>query len=144
MKIRRVTTQEVLPLRGRILRPGLPLEACRYPADPKAVHFGLEIGGALVCVVTAHPEDSPLAGACKNPWRIRGMATASEVQGRGYGSLVLKALLEWAPTEGIDVLWCNAREKAIPFYERHGFSCVSDLFEIPEIGPHKVMRISLI
>ena len=74
-------------------------------------------------------------------WRIRGMATDAAYQGRGAGSLVLKELLKWGRENGVRSFWCNAREPAIRFYERHGFSIHSELFDIPTAGPHKVMRI---
>jgi GNAT superfamily N-acetyltransferase len=140
MNVRQLETKEVIPLRALILRPGQPLEASHYPADPKAVHFGLELKSEIVCVVTAHPEASAAVADALNPWRIRGMATHSGFQGHGFGSKVLTALLDWARLEKIDWFWCNARAKAIPFYERHGFETVSELFELPLIGPHKVMR----
>jgi L-Ala-D/L-Glu epimerase len=140
MTVRQLELKDVIRLRALILRPGLPLEASQYPADPWAVHFGMESGGEVVCVVTAHPEDSSTVPHAKNPWRIRGMATREDMQGKGCGSQVLAALLDWAKTENVDWLWCNARVKAIPFYERHGFETVSELFEIPLIGPHKNMR----
>src|SRR4051794_31644426 len=110
MTVRQATVDEVLPLRARILRPDLPLESCRYPADAAAVHFAVESGGELVSVVTAHPENSTFAKDARNPWRIRGMATAREFQAQGFGSNVLKGLVDWAQTQDVDLLWCNARE----------------------------------
>jgi GNAT superfamily N-acetyltransferase len=116
----------------------MPPESCHYPADGQAVHFGVFSSGALVSVITAHPDQSGLfTGA--GQWRIRGMATDAAAQGRGYGGMALRALLAWSRQEGVPLLWCNARERAIPFYERHGFQVVGERFDIPGIGPHKVM-----
>ena len=142
MEIRPITTEECLPLRARVLRPFHPLEDCRYPRDPEAVHFGVFEQGVLVSIVTAHPDQSPLFAEV-NQWRIRGMATESALQSKGLGGMALAALLAWGRGQGLPMFWCNAREKAIPFYLRHGFAVQSELFEIGGIGAHKVMRINL-
>ena len=34
----------------------------------------------------------------------------------------------------------NARTLAVPFYRAHGFVSVGEEFEIPDVGPHFVMR----
>lgn len=142
MQIREIPTEATIELRNRVLRPNQPREACFYPNDHVAKHFGAFQGERLMSVITAHQEDSPLFQP-KGQWRIRGMASEPEAQGKGYGSAVLKALLEWGGEHGIPLIWCNAREKAIPFYLRHGFSVESDLFVIEGIGPHKVMKLVL-
>jgi GNAT superfamily N-acetyltransferase len=143
MKVRQIPTEATYDLRGRVLRPSRPLADCQYPKDPEAVHFGVEDeAGCIVSLMTAHPDPYPLVER-ENPWRIRGMATEPALQGTGLGSRVLLALLEWGVGEGIPFFWCNAREKAIPFYERHGFTVESELFEIDGIGPHRVMKREL-
>lgn len=38
-----------------------------------------------------------------------------------------------------DLLWFNARENAFKFYESMGFRYASEIFDIPGVGPHKVM-----
>lgn len=142
MRVRELRTEETIPLRHKILRPGQPEENSRYELDHLAVHFGVEVDGKIVSVVTAHPEDRAQFSA-HGQWRIRGMATDDTCQGKGYGGLVLQALLDWGKREHIPLFWCNARERAIPFYERHGFKIESGLFEIAGIGLHRVMRIDL-
>ena len=37
------------------------------------------------------------------------------------------------------LLWCNARIKAVPFYQSVGFQEIGDLFDIKDIGPHYYM-----
>ncbi|MEL7485119.1 MAG: GNAT family N-acetyltransferase, partial [Planctomycetota bacterium] len=71
--------------------------------------------------------------------RIRGMATLPEHRGLGYGrSLIERGLAEIAAGKG-DVAWCNARTTASEYYQRVGFSVASEVFELPDIGPHVVM-----
>ncbi len=134
----RLSTAETYDLRQRVLRPNQPREACFYPADSEAVHFGWK-EEKILSIVTAHPEQHSLFPEL-GQWRIRGMATEPSKQGLGLGSKVLLALLDWGQIEGVPLFWCNAREGAIPFYLRHGFKVKSELFEIPGIGPHKVLK----
>jgi GNAT superfamily N-acetyltransferase len=142
MFIKEISTAETYDLRHRVLRPSGPLSDVQFPADRLAVHFGVFEQERLVSVVTAHPENSPLC-AGEGQWRIRGMATEPGLQGNGYGSEALKALLAWGKAKCIPLFWCNAREKAIFFYESYGFEIISDLFDIPGVGPHKVMWVKL-
>jgi GNAT superfamily N-acetyltransferase len=134
---RPITAEECIPLRSEVLRPQLPLVACRFPLDEDSKHFGAFEQGKLVSIVTAHPEQN---FAEPRAWRIRGMATSPSLQSGGAGGAVLKALKNWARAEQIPLIWFNAREKAIPFYERHGFNSVGELFDMPGVGPHKVMK----
>jgi ribosomal protein S18 acetylase RimI-like enzyme len=64
------------------------------------------------------------------------MASHPDVRGQGFGEAVLKAILEWVGADDSGDLWCNARETAIRFYERHGFRIIGERFEIPNAGPH--------
>ena len=41
--------------------------------------------------------------------------------------------------DGARRFWCNARVAAVPFYARMGWRVVSDLFDVPTVGPHRVM-----
>jgi GNAT superfamily N-acetyltransferase len=134
---RPITAQECIPLRSEVLRPNHPLEDCRFPLDEESQHFGAFNHGKLVSIVSAHGEEK--FGEPK-AWRIRGMATAPSLQGSGAGAAVLNAMKAWAREQNIPLLWFNARVKAIPFYERHGFTTESELFDMPGVGPHKVMK----
>ncbi len=74
-----------------------------------------------------------------NPYRLRGMATDTNFQGQGYGEKVILKAFEVLGSKRCDLLWCNARLRAIPFYTKLGFQAVGEVFEIEGIGPHKVM-----
>lgn len=136
MKVRKIPSELTYDLRLRVLRPFHTLLDCQFPKDNESVHFGVFDGEKLISIVSAHPENSPLF-AEPTQWRIRGMATDPDYQGKGAGALALAALLEWG--KEIPLFWCNAREKAIPFYQKHKFQIASELFDMPGIGPHKVM-----
>ncbi len=141
-----IDSKLALPLRHRILRPGQPLETAKYPDDnfETTLHVGgfasEKIIGVATFVPEAYPQLKEFLPLRLNHWRLRGMATDSDYQkngvGRGVVSLGLKILHE---QRNCDLIWCNAREAAFLFYERLGFKYWGELFELPGIGPHKVM-----
>ncbi len=140
--IRPVTAEDTRLLRHGVLRPEQPFEATAYDGDdlPQTAHLGIfDLDGhRLVGVASLYRESRPGAGAVDG-WRLRGMATAPEAQGRGFGTTLLTACGNRVVAAGGAELWCNARKRAIDFYRRGGFAVVGDEFEVPVIGPHVVM-----
>lgn len=139
--IRPVTAEEARPLRHRVLRPEHPFDSTAYVGDDAegTVHLGIfDDGERLVGIASLYHEGRPGAGSIDG-WRLRGMATAAEVHGRGFGTALLAACGDCVAAAGGAELWCNARKRAIGFYRRDGFEVVGDEFEVPGIGPHVVM-----
>jgi predicted GNAT family N-acyltransferase len=114
----------VRPLRGEVLRPGRPAESSVMPGDdhPLSRHAAATVDGVAVAVGTILPEAPPWDPDLDSSWRLRGMATRDGLRGGGLGSAVLAALLEHARREHGRLVWCNARIRAQPFYERFGFA----------------------
>ena len=139
-QIKFLTAEQVLPLRAQVLRPGQPVTKAVMLQDGDATtfHLGLFSGDEIVCVATFH-EDKKVNLASRIPYRLRGMATASHYQGRGAGKQILQAGVQELMKRNCDLVWCHAREKAFNFYEKCGFAFLGEMFDIPEIGPHKVM-----
>jgi ribosomal protein S18 acetylase RimI-like enzyme len=122
------------PLRQAVLRPHESLAELAEHESPGSFAAAVPDGDDLVSVGLVSPDGTP------GGWRIRGMATAPSHRGRGVGSAVLHALLDYARAAGAERIWCNARTPAISLYERAGLRVVSDVFEIEPIGPHVVME----
>ena len=137
--IRQVSTEEIRPLRHRILRPGQGFEETLYPGDDLAetVHLGAFEGERLVGIASLYREDR--AGGPAGGWRLRGMATDADVRGTGFGAAVLSGCVDHVTTSGGSELWCNARLSAVGFYRRAGFEVVSEEFDVLGIGAHVVM-----
>lgn len=135
---RRATIDEIIPVRHAVLRPGRPVETAHFAGDdhPETMHYGAFDGDECVGCVTlmsARRDDAPAR-------QLRGMATVDWLQGLGAGG----RLIAWAEADDGTTwanrpLWCNARLKAVPFYQRHGWVIDSDAFDIPKIGPHHRM-----
>jgi len=140
----RVAIEDIIGLRHRLLRAGLPADAAQFPGDndTSTWHIGLFYSFPPV-------ENAPLVSCAsfmlnsykeEPAWQLRGMCTETAFQGRGFGGRLL-ACVEVAIVENSKVrrFWCNARVPAIPFYERHSWLADSEEFDIPTAGPHRKM-----
>jgi len=140
MEIRPITAREARTVRLPVLRAGLPPESAilDHDDDPGTRHFGAFDGQRLVGVATFFAEPCAFRPG-RRAWRLRGMATLEDMQGRGAGSALVDEGIRATIASGADLMWCNARVTAAGFYEKLGFVAVSDVFELPNSGKHYVM-----
>lgn len=140
-----ITAAETLPLRQRILKPFLAVEDCANPGDDlsSTYHFGLFHSQKLICVATFLSEAFSAFDA-GHPYRLRGMATDERYRRQGFGQILTRHGLAFLREQRCDLVWCNARIRAFNFYQKLGFSFYGELFEMKDIGPHKVMYKRLI
>jgi predicted GNAT family N-acyltransferase len=73
---------------------------------------------------------------------IGRMAVLREHRGTGVGSLLLEKLVEAARRRGDREIVLSAQVHAMPFYGRHGFTALGDVYEEAGI-PHRDMRRAL-
>jgi GNAT superfamily N-acetyltransferase len=135
LELRTVPLAQTRPLRRDVLRPYMTVEELAEHEPDDAVAYGVFDDDELIAVGLVGPEGEP------GDWRVRGMATTPEARGRGAGTKVLQALVQHATGHGATRIWCNARTRALPLYERAGFSATSEEFETPRIGPHYRMEL---
>lgn len=151
MRLRRTqSADELRALRAQVLRPGRPLSESIYPGDDdsRAWHGLLEVRseapGLFLTIAVASFLPEPFSLEPKlSAMRLRGMATQPDHRGQGLGRRLLDCGLNDLRQGGIEVVWCNARVAAHSFYLRAGFQHRSEIFEMPGIGPHTLMSISL-
>ncbi|MDB5132541.1 MAG: family N-acetyltransferase [Mucilaginibacter sp.] len=142
--IKFIDTEEVLPIRKEVLRPGkLTLDECRFPTDklPGAFHLGLYLRGELVSIASFHPQNYGVYTG--EGLQLRGMATIEEYRGRGLGNQLLNFAIVYIRGQKVNYLWCNARKTALQFYLNMGFEQISPEFEVRGIGPHYVLYIKI-
>ena len=126
-----------LNLRYEVLREGLPRGSEHYPGideDRRTRFLCAYEGGILIGCSTLQVDNRD---GCD--YRIRGMAVAPEFRNMGIGTGIVRELQRYAADRGSGI-WCNARIKAVPMYERCGFEIVSEVFEIEGIGLHYYME----
>jgi GNAT superfamily N-acetyltransferase len=137
MRVVEVDAVATHDLRRRLLRshrPGLPV---RNPEDalPGTFHLAeVDDDGALLGVASFTRDGSAA--------RLRGMAVEPDAQGHGVGRLLMDAALERLRNEGVQRLWCHARNGALGFYERFGMRLVGEGFVEIDV-PHHLMEMQL-
>jgi predicted GNAT family N-acyltransferase len=136
--------EDVAPIRNAVLRDGkMPAGQPRFPSDdlPGIFHLGYYVGEELACVASFHPENyGEFKGA---GYQLRGMATLEAYRGKSYGNQLLNFAIVYLRGQKANYVWCNARKIALKFYESIGFEIISDEFEVPGIGPHRVMYLKI-
>lgn len=141
-RIRPATTDEIRPLRLDVLRRGMANQSVTFDGDddPTTIHFAaLDYDDRVVATSSWLERPTPSG---RRAIQLRGMATARTLQGTGLGGRLLEAGLAEARRRGFDHVWANARDSALPFYSRHGFSVVGDGFieSVTELPHHVVER----
>lgn len=141
--IRFVNADDVLPLRSQYLRNGADIEACRFDGDDAsgAFHLGYFIDEHVVSVASFHPQS--LSDFSGSGVQLRGMVTAGEWQGKGFGNKLVNFAIVYIRGQNLNYLWCNARKAAYKFYTGLGFEFISPEFEIPGIGSHRKMYLKI-
>jgi predicted N-acetyltransferase YhbS len=140
--IERVDAATTYPLRAQELRQGRPVEIEEDDA-PYTLHLAARIdGGEVVGVVRFHPRDCPWRDT-EGSWQLRGMATDPRVRGLGAGRALVAEGLTQLSAQGAQLVWCDARKPAVGFYERCGFTIVTEEYELSPVGTHRGMLIEL-
>jgi predicted GNAT family N-acyltransferase len=140
--IRPARVEEIVDLRHAVLRPGRAREAAEFDVDrlPGTRHFIALFGSKVVGCATIAPTKWDGLDA----WQLRGMAVAAEARKTGLGRAMLEAIeRSFDRPEHPVFLWCNARVEAIGFYKTCGWAVQSDVFEVPDVGPHVKMTRSI-
>jgi GNAT superfamily N-acetyltransferase len=144
VEVLRIKAIDTHAIRHKMLRPNGTPEDCIFQGDSDELtfHLGAFLDKKLVSVAYFYFESSP---AFTDPYqyRLRGMATLPEYQGRGLSQSLLRTAFPVIKQNQCTLLWCNAREKAIGFYEKVGFNSSGELFSIPNIGKHILMSIKI-
>ncbi len=113
ISIKPIEAKQAWPIRHKVMYPEMEYDDVKLPKDADGQHFGLFDGDQLVSVVSFFPEGEEA--------QFRKFATLAEKQGKGYGAMLLEFLIDLAKAAGIKRLWCNARQSALGFYQKHGF-----------------------
>ncbi len=141
IKINKISYIETYPIRHAILRAGKPIETCFFEGDdlPTTTHFGLFVDKKITGVVSIFKNKNDIF-IHSNQLQIRGMAVLEEAQKLGYGKLLILECERYAISLKTNLIWFNAREKAITFYEKQDYKKHGDSFNIANVGVHFLMK----
>ncbi len=112
-EIKQIEASKTLAIRHKVMWPNKPFDFVKLPNDEKGKHFGLFVNGELVSIISLFIDH--------NEAQFRKFATLNEYQGLGYGTILLKSIVDLVERDGFDKLWCNARVEKSQFYLRFGF-----------------------
>ena len=143
MTVDEVAAEVTYALRRAVLRPDGGDVVWAGDEDPSTFHLAARTpDGRVVGVVRFSATACPWRPA-GHPWQLRGMATDGTVRGSGAGRALVVAGLDAVAARGGDLMWCDARVAAVGFYERMGFTVVTDPYDKPGIGPHRGMLVEI-
>ncbi len=126
------STQDILPIRMKVLREGTPSQDPRYTEDDWEIttHLALYKDGEILGTSSWLTKTFPLPHASSNSLdtQLRGMAIDQSLQSTGLGAELLLYGIHFAQHKGAGIVWARARDSALKFYERNGFTTVGDAF----------------
>lgn len=138
--LKEITALDTYSVRHPVLRDGKPMESCHFEGDllQSTIHIGLYNNAALIGVISLFKTKNPEFKS-ENQFQIRGMAVLTHHQKRGYGIKLIQEAEVIAKKYNCKLLWFNARENAVGFYEKMNYKIIGEPFNVGDIGTHFVM-----
>lgn len=123
--IKEIDHQLTWPIRHEVMYPNLPLDVIKLPHEEAGLHFGVFVNGNLTSVISLFWEGKV--------YQFRKFATLANAQGCGYGSALLRHVIQYSKDQGAETLWCNGRLTALGFYKKFGFEQSGEVFTKKQI-----------
>lgn len=137
-----VPVDDVYELRREVLRRGTPTDNVNLAGDVAASARHLAVrDDAGVVIATSSWSLNGLAGEpTARALQLRAMAVHPDHHRRGLGAALIDAGVAYGRQLGVDVLWANARDTALAFYQAQGFTVVGEGFLTADTRlPHHVV-----
>jgi len=112
IRIRETPLEITLAMRQEVMYPGETIDFVKLEDDKSGKHWGLYVEDQIVSVISVFERNRVI--------QFRKFATMAGMQRQGYGTTLLRHVIQWAQTNGMKLIWCNARSSAARFYERFG------------------------
>jgi GNAT superfamily N-acetyltransferase len=148
-QVRDLGVEETYALRRAVSADGrtdLPHVRHELDASPGAWHLGAVDGsGRVIATSSFYLVPCPCRPGTKCPVQLQFMAVDPTAQGSGVGGAVLAEAIRRLRADGATLLWASARDTALPFYERFGFTIGEDSGFVPyETGrPYHIILLEL-
>lgn len=143
--IKKITSEATYAVRQPVLRAGMPLESCIFDGDDlnTTEHFGIFEAETLMGIISLF-ENNTAAFDMPNQFQIRGMAVLAQFQKRGLGEELIRYIENRVHQKNGKLIWFNARETAVGFYQKLGYAITGKAFEIPTAGTHYIMSKKMV
>lgn len=127
---------EAVNIRYDILRKplGLQFTTTQLQKEWEDVHFACynDRSEMIGCLILTKLDEKTL--------KMRQVAVKEKIQGAGVGKALVEASEAYAEMNGYKKIELNARDTAIPFYEKLGYEIVSDTFVEVGINHKKMVK----
>lgn len=120
MIISEATYPDTLKLRQEVMYPDKDIDFVKLPDDEIGLHIGVFEKEELISVMSIFLKGKEL--------QFRKLATQKDMQRKGYASVLMKWLIDYASEMKFERLWCNARVEAIDLYRKFGYQETEDKF----------------
>jgi GNAT superfamily N-acetyltransferase len=147
--VRELAAEETHPLRWAVSADGrTDLVSVHHELDdsPGAWHLGaVDEAGRVVAISSLYIVHCLLRPEARPSVQLQFMAVEPTLQRQGIGSAVMAEAIRRLEATDAVLLWADARDDAVPFYERFGFKVVEGSDSTPqETGrPHHLIELSL-
>lgn len=127
---------EAVSIRYDVLRKplGLQFTVSQLSKEWADVHFACynDRSEMIGCLILTKLDDRTL--------KMRQVAVKEKIQGAGVGKALVEASEAYAKMNSYKKMELNARDTAIPFYEKLGYEIVSDTFVEVGINHKKMVK----
>lgn len=125
-------------LRYRVLRQPLnqPLGSEKNEGDETGIHFALFDSDNLVAIARLDNATSPVS-------QVRFVAVETHLQGKGFGNQIMAATGERSKSMGCEKVILHARDYAVPFYEKLGYTLIEPSYKLFDVLQHYLMEKKL-
>ncbi len=138
LKIREIQAIETYDLRLKVLKTSEKyIYKYQGDFDTKTKHFGAFLDENCIGIVSVMKNS--LAAYSQKQIQLRGMAVAPKMQGKNVGKQLIQFIEKQYKQKNVSLIWCNAREYAVPFYKKLGFESIGDKFYIEHVCFHYKM-----
>lgn len=122
-------------LRYRIMREPLGKErgSERNEGDATGIHFALFEENRMLAIARLDKVDDAVC-------QVRFVAVEANQQGKGLGKLIMEAVEEKGKAEGYKKLVLHARDYALPFYEKLGYTLIGPSYKLFDVLQHYEME----
>lgn len=118
--------QNTIQLRDNILRQplGLSFTAAQLAAEQDQIHMAMYSSTTnkelLACLVLVPQPNHTI--------KMRQVAVAQKYQRKGLGLTLVQFAENWSRQQGYQLMYCHARDVAVPFYIKQGYQTTGKPF----------------